>query len=59
MSTYTVLAAPRSFAKNNGAPIRLLEENGCTVIHLPIDGGDLHSQLVEYLPPGGRCHRRS
>lgn len=50
MSTYTVLATPRSFAKNSDAPIRLLEENGCTVIRLPKDGGDLHSQLLEYLP---------
>lgn len=50
MSTYTVLATPRSFAKNDDSPIRFLEENGCTVIRLPIDGGDLHSQLIEYLP---------
>lgn len=50
MSIYTVLATPRSFAKNDDAPIRLLEENGCTVIRLPKDGGDLHSQLTEYLP---------
>ena len=50
MDTYTILATPRSFAKNDDAPIRLLEENGCTVIRLPKDGGDLHSQLLEYLP---------
>ena len=50
MDTCTVLATPRSFAKNDDAPIRLLEKNGCTVIRLPKDGGDLHSQLLEYLP---------
>lgn len=50
MSKYTVLATPRSFAKNSGEPIRLLEAHGCEVIRLPIGGGDLHEQLVERLP---------
>ena len=50
MSKYLVLATPRSFAKNDPAPIRLLEENDCQVLRLPMDGGDLHEQLMEYLP---------
>ena len=50
MANYLVLATPRSFAKNDDAPIRLLEENGCEVVRLPKDGGDLTAQLVEYLP---------
>ena len=50
MANYLVLATPRSFAKNDDAPIRLLEENGCEVVRLPKDGGDLTAQLAEYLP---------
>lgn len=50
MSKYFVLATPRSFAKNDPAPIRLLEENGCEVVRLPKNGGDLRQQLLEYLP---------
>lgn len=50
MSEYLVLATPRSFAKADPAPVRLLEENGCRVLRLPVDGGDLHQQLLEYLP---------
>ena len=38
MANYLVLATPRSFAKNDDAPIRLLEENGCEVVRLPKDG---------------------
>ena len=48
--SFTVLATPRSFAKNDDAPIRLLEEQGCTVIRLPMNGGDLQTQLLEHLP---------
>ena len=48
--SFTVLATPRSFAKNDDAPIRLLEEQGCTVIRLPMNGGDLQAQLLEQLP---------
>lgn len=50
MSKYLVLATPRSFAKTDPAPIRLLEEHGCQVLRLPTDGGDLRQQLLEYLP---------
>lgn len=50
MNRFTVLATPRSFAKNDPAPLKLLEENGCEVIRLPIGDGDLHTQLMEYLP---------
>ena len=50
MSKYLVLATPRSFAKNDPAPIRLLEENDCEVMRLPKDGGQLEDQLAEYLP---------
>lgn len=50
MSKFTVLATPRSFAKKDPAPIRLLEENGCEVIRLPVDGGNLDQQLWEYIP---------
>lgn len=50
MSKYLVLATPRSFAKTDPAPVRLLEEHDCQVIRLPKDGGDLHQQLLEYLP---------
>lgn len=50
MNKYLVLATPRSFAKNDPTPIRLLEQNGCEVIRLPKDGGDLQEQLLEYLP---------
>ncbi len=50
MSKFTVLATPRSFAKNDPAPLNLLENSGCSVIRLPIGGGDLHQQLLEYLP---------
>jgi D-3-phosphoglycerate dehydrogenase len=32
MSSYTVLATARSFAKENPLPLRLLEDAGCTVI---------------------------
>ena len=50
MSKYLVLATPRSFAKTDPAPIRLLEEHGCQVLRLPTDGGALRQQLLEYLP---------
>lgn len=50
MAEYLVLATPRTFAQTNDAPIRLLEENGCEVVRLPRDGGDLTAQLAEYLP---------
>ncbi len=50
MSKYLVIATPRSFAKTDPAPIRLLEENDCEVLRLPKDGGDLRQQLLEYLP---------
>lgn len=50
MSKYLVLATPRSFAKVDPTPVRLLEEHDCQVIRLPKDGGDLHQQLLEYLP---------
>jgi D-3-phosphoglycerate dehydrogenase len=44
MSSYTVLATPRSFARENPQPIRLLEEAGCTVIR-PRDDEELRSLL--------------
>ena len=50
MNNYRILATPRSFGKDNPAPIRLLEENGCEVVRLPIANGDLHQQLVEHIP---------
>ena len=50
MSKFVVLATPRSFAKNDIAPLKLLEDCGCTVIRLPQNGGDLHTQLLEHLP---------
>jgi D-3-phosphoglycerate dehydrogenase len=43
---YTVLATPRSFAKENPLPLRLLEEGGCTVIR-PRDDEERRSLLVE------------
>lgn len=49
MSKFTVLATPRSFAQRDPAPIRLLEENGCRVIRLPQNGGDLMEQLREHI----------
>ena len=50
MSRFTVLATPRSFARSDPKPIQFLAENGCDVIRLPVGGGDLHEQLMEYLP---------
>ena len=50
MAEYLVLATPRTFAQTDDAPIRLLEENGCEVVRLQRDGGDLTAQLAEYLP---------
>lgn len=50
MPEYTVLATPRSFARQDQAPIALPEQNGCQVIRLPKDGGNLQQQLLEYLP---------
>ena len=50
MDRFTVLATPRSFAKLDPAPLKLLEENGCQVIRLPKDGGTLAEQLPQYLP---------
>lgn len=50
VSAFTVLATPRSFAKSDPEPLRLLERHGCQVIRLPKDGGDLRRQLLEYLP---------
>jgi D-3-phosphoglycerate dehydrogenase len=44
MSTYTILATPRSFAKENPLPLRLLEEAGCSVIR-PHDEKELRSML--------------
>jgi D-3-phosphoglycerate dehydrogenase len=50
VSKYTVLATPRSFAKQDPQPLTLLESRGCQVIRLPIHDGDLREQLWEYLP---------
>lgn len=50
MGKYLVLATPRSFAKASRDPIELLKKNNCEVLRLPIDDGDLHQQLMEYIP---------
>lgn len=50
LSKHIVLATPRSFAAKNESPIRLLEENGCEVIRLNANTGNLREQLLEYLP---------
>lgn len=50
MFAFTVLATPRSFAKQDPEPLKLLERHGCRVIRLPKDGGELRPQLMEYLP---------
>lgn len=50
MKKYRVLATPRSFAKSDPAPIRLLEENGCEVIRLPAGGHSLEEELSSALP---------
>ena len=50
MSKWLVLATPRSFAVKDSTPIRLLEKNGCKVLRLPRENGDLSEQLLEYLP---------
>lgn len=49
MSKYTILATPRSYGKTDPAPIKLLEQNDCTVIRLPLDGGTLAEQLPQYI----------
>lgn len=49
MDRFTVLATPRSFARNDPAPLRLLEEHGCDVIRLPLPGGSLEEQLNAYI----------
>ncbi len=50
MNKYTVLATPRSFAVEDNSPVRLLQENGCEVIRLSSEQGELRKQLLEYLP---------
>ena len=57
MANYLVLATPRSFAKNDDAPIRLLEENGCEVVRLPKDGGRSDRPAGGVPAPGGRGDR--
>lgn len=46
MSTYTVLATARSFAKTNPLPLTLFEEAGCTVVR-PQDEEELRKLLPE------------
>jgi D-3-phosphoglycerate dehydrogenase len=46
MSTYTILATPRSFAQQNPLPLRLLEDAGCSVIR-PHDEKELWSMLPQ------------
>ena len=49
MSRFTILATPRSFAKVDPAPLKLLEDNDCQVIRLPKDGGALADELPRYM----------
>lgn len=50
MGRYKVLVTARSFAMTDESPIHLLESNGCEVVRIKSDNGDIHQQLEEQLP---------
>ncbi|HEY8805384.1 MAG TPA: phosphoglycerate dehydrogenase [Clostridium sp.] len=46
---YKVIITPRSFAKYNNEPLELLEKNGCEIIRLSQENGDINVQVREHI----------